>query len=245
MASKRLRSFLGTLVTLTVLVATGVAGARGVLFTSSVVEEALEEVVEEPDPCADEEPVDDGEGEPGEEGMPESGLTQSDPEETDPEEGDPAETDPEGSDPEECEPEDVEPEEPKDEEPVEEEQDEVQEVAQSDRDAACDAAAGIEDNPLPEGERLTGLSNAISHVLENCKRNPQAPGLLVALERLAENRERKEARDEAKAERKAERETGRGGPPPHAGPPGGGGPPPHAGPPGGGGPPGHAKGGGG
>lgn len=209
MASRRLRSFLGTFVTLSVLVAAGVAGARGVLFTASVADDAVEEIVQEIDPCADEEPV---------EGV------ESDPAQADPVEGE--------EDPEECQTEDPEPE-----GEGSKDENETREVTQGDRDAACDAAAGIADNPLPEGERLTGLPNAISHVLENCMKNPQAPGLVNALERLAENRERKEARDEAKAERKAEREArkaeshaGRG-----AGP--GGGPPPHAG------PPSHAKGG--
>lgn len=207
MASRRLRSFLGTFVTLSVLVAAGVAGARGVLFTASVADDAVEEIVQEIDPCADEERVEGVESDPGQ---------------ADPVEGE--------EDPEECQTEGPEPEGPKDE-------NETREVTQGDRDAACDAAAGIADNPLPEGERLTGLPNAISHVLGNCMKNHQAPGLLNALERLAENRERKEARDEAKAERKAEREARKaesqagGG----AGP--GGGPPPHAG------PPSHAKGG--
>lgn len=205
----RLRSVLGLFVTVAVLVAAGVAGAQGGLFTSDPVDEGMEEVVEL---CAPEE----GEGEEGE-----------------PEEGEP----------EECEPE----EEPEGDEPEGDDEGEQEaEVAQAERDAACDAAAGIEESPLPEGGKLAGLDNALSRVLENCKKNLQAPGLLNALERLSENRARKAARDEAKAERKAEREArkaerkaakGQGGGP------GGGGPPPHAGPPGGGGPPGHAKGG--
>lgn len=68
----------------------------------------------------------------------------------------------------------------------------------AERDAECDAAAGLGDAPLPEG-RPTGLDHAITRVLENCKKNPQAPGLLVALERLAENRAKHQARMEARA----------------------------------------------
>jgi hypothetical protein len=60
---------------------------------------------------------------------------------------------------------------------------------------------------LPSEETLHGLDNAIAHVLENCLKNPQAPGLLNALEHLAANQARHEAHEAAKAERKAEREA--------------------------------------
>ena len=52
-----------------------------------------------------------------------------------------------------------------------------------------------------------GLDNAIEHVLANCVKNPQAPGLLNALTRLAANRERHEEHRAWLAERKAEREA--------------------------------------
>jgi len=72
-------------------------------------------------------------------------------------------------------------------------------------------AAGIEPSEEEtEGEepvKAHGLDNAIQHVLANCVKNPQAPGLLNALERLSANRERHEAHEEWKAERKAERDA--------------------------------------
>jgi hypothetical protein len=52
-----------------------------------------------------------------------------------------------------------------------------------------------------------GLDNAIEHVLADCVKNPQAPGLLNALIRLAANRERHEEHRAWLAERKAEREA--------------------------------------
>ena len=76
-----------------------------------------------------------------------------------------------------------------------------------------DASEGTinEDGEATKGH---GLDNAIEHVLANCLKNPQAPGLLNALERLAYNHERHEAHEEwkaekqaAKDERKAEREA--------------------------------------
>jgi hypothetical protein len=77
---------------------------------------------------------------------------------------------------------------------------------------ACEAAAGlVEEEPVDgevvEEEKLTGLDNAIDRVLTNCIENPQAPGLLNALERLTENRERHETHMEAVAAAKAEREA--------------------------------------
>jgi hypothetical protein len=79
------------------------------------------------------------------------------------------------------------------------------------REAACRDAAGMqpsEDDTATDGEaKARGLDNAIEHVLANCVKNPQAPGLLNALERLAANRERHEEHEAWKAERKAEREA--------------------------------------
>lgn len=98
------------------------------------------------------------------------------------------------------------------EEPVEEAEPTEEEL----RILACETAAGLveeapegevaEEEPVEE-EQLTGLDNAIDHVLANCIKNPQAPGLVNALERLNENRERHEAHMEAVAAAKAEREA--------------------------------------
>jgi outer membrane biosynthesis protein TonB len=63
----------------------------------------------------------------------------------------------------------------------------------ADREAECNTAAGVDPSATaapPTGEKLTGLDNAISHVLENCLKNPQAPGLANALEHLVANQER-------------------------------------------------------
>jgi cobalamin-dependent methionine synthase I len=79
-------------------------------------------------------------------------------------------------------------------------------------------AAGIDPLALADGTfdttALTGLDNAIWHVFQNCVKNPQAPGLVNALEHLVLNRDRhlaqeaareaaKLARDEAKVARDA------------------------------------------
>lgn len=114
-------------------------------------------------------------------------------------------------------------------------------VEDAQRVADCEAAAG--QSSEGGGEKLIGLDRAIERVLENCIKNPQAPGLVNALEHLSLNRERKEAREEergaraetrqaAKEAREAEREArkeareaakaadrasrGSGGPPSHA-----------------------------
>jgi PT repeat-containing protein len=108
------------------------------------------------------------------------------------------------------------------------------------RVAACEEAAGRSSEPSEE--KLTGLDRAIDRVLANCIKNPQAPGLVNALERLSENHERQEGREEAREAQKAAREAarearkaakqgGHGGPPDHAGGPpdqAGGGPPSHS-----------------
>ncbi len=79
------------------------------------------------------------------------------------------------------------------------------------REAACLDAAGIEPEKDSDEDgdatKAYGLDNAIEHVLANCVKNPQAPGLLNALERLAANRERHEAHDEWKAEKEAAKDA--------------------------------------
>jgi hypothetical protein len=78
------------------------------------------------------------------------------------------------------------------------------------RETACNEAAGVEITEPVEGEETDtaeapthGLDHAIEVVLANCVRNPQAPGLVNALEHLVINRDRHEARVLANAERKA------------------------------------------
>ena len=84
--------------------------------------------------------------------------------------------------------------------------------ADVERETACLDAAGIEPSEESEGSddeatKAHGLDNAIDHVLANCLKNPQAPGLLNALERLAANRERHEAHEEWKAEKEAAKDA--------------------------------------
>ena len=79
-------------------------------------------------------------------------------------------------------------------------------VADPDREAACTTAAGIEPTDGTDDDadtKLHGVDNAIAHVLANCVKNPQAPGLLNALEHLAANQARHDAHEAEKAERKA------------------------------------------
>lgn len=223
MSTLRVRSLKGILVTLStilIMAAAAVAGARGVFFLSpeSGGDVGLIEESQDPECPADEGEENATEPEEGEEAVPEEGDPAED---CDLEEGEGSE---EGSE------EEAEAEEP--------DGSEEEAVASADREAECRAAAGVDEHPLPENERLRGLDNATSRVLENCVKNPQAPGLIVALERLAENRAKKEARDEAKSERREEREArkdakpakgvGHGGGPPGL-EKGSGGPPSHAG----------------
>lgn len=80
------------------------------------------------------------------------------------------------------------------------------EAPDPDREAACTTAAGIEPTDGTDDSadtKLHGLDNAIAHVLANCVKNPQAPGLLNALEHLAANQAKHEAHEAEKAERKA------------------------------------------
>jgi hypothetical protein len=58
------------------------------------------------------------------------------------------------------------------------------------------------------GTKLTGLDNAIQHVLANCLKNPQAPGLLVALQHLVENQTRHDAQQAAHDAQKAAHQAG-------------------------------------
>lgn len=170
-----------------------VAGARGLLGLAFTVSEHVALAMDELE-CVVPEEGTEAPTDPGEEGSVEPGT----------EEGS------EGEEPVEeplCEepPEELEGEGDPGEEDVEPSEQEV--LTLEEREAECMTAAGLAENPLPEGEKLTGLDNAISRVLENCKKNPQAPGLVNALERLAENRAKKQDHEEAKAERAAEREA--------------------------------------
>jgi hypothetical protein len=82
-------------------------------------------------------------------------------------------------------------------------------TADPEREAACMVAAGI-DPAAPHvdtGEKLKGLDNAIARVLENCVKNPQAAGLINALEHLVANRDRQAAHQEELAAAKAERDA--------------------------------------
>src|SRR5438132_651681 len=63
-------------------------------------------------------------------------------------------------------------------------------------------------SPSPSASRspqvkTTGLDHAIEMVLANCIKNPQAPGLLNALQHLVANRDRHAAHDADKAARRA------------------------------------------
>ncbi|HET6713089.1 MAG TPA: hypothetical protein VFI59_05185 [Actinomycetota bacterium] len=82
----------------------------------------------------------------------------------------------------------------------------------AEREAACLDAAGIDSSEGTieedgEAREAHGLDNAIEHVLANCLKNPQAPGLLNALQRLADNRERHGAHEEWKAEQQAAKDA--------------------------------------
>jgi hypothetical protein len=83
-------------------------------------------------------------------------------------------------------------------------------VEDPEREVACNEAAGVVEEPTegePSPEQPTGLDNAIAHVLANCIKNPQAPGLLNALTHLQLNEQRHAAHEAAKAERTATREA--------------------------------------
>jgi hypothetical protein len=70
-----------------------------------------------------------------------------------------------------------------------------------DRLTECNTAAGVDPTAPPADPTvpLTGLDNAMAHVLANCLNNPDAPGLPNALAHLVANAERKALHDAAKA----------------------------------------------
>jgi hypothetical protein len=70
-----------------------------------------------------------------------------------------------------------------------------------DRATECNTAAGVDPTAPPADPTvpLTGLDNAMAHVLANCVKNPDAPGLPNALAHLLANAERKALHDAAKA----------------------------------------------
>ena len=80
-------------------------------------------------------------------------------------------------------------------------------VGNADRQKACTEAAGKSlDSTTASGSpqvKTTGLDHAIEMVLANCIKNPQAPGLLNALQHLVANRDRHAAHDADKAARRA------------------------------------------
>jgi hypothetical protein len=170
-----------------------VASEDPVVVESECPDEGDEVVVEDPD--AD----------------PDDGTEGEDPEGEDPEGEDPEGEDPEGEDPEgdaeECEAE----EEPTVEEPAEEPADEV--VYPEGREGDCYEAAGLvdtdEDGEFSVDESYGdvvapfGQKHSMEVLLANCQKNPQAPGLLRALEVHQMHLERWEARAEMRAEREA------------------------------------------
>jgi hypothetical protein len=70
-----------------------------------------------------------------------------------------------------------------------------------DRATECNTAAGVDPTAPPADPtvKVTGLDNAVAHVLANCLKNPDAPGLPNALAHLVANAERKALHDAAKA----------------------------------------------
>ncbi len=87
-------------------------------------------------------------------------------------------------------------------------------------DDGCTGDGELPDEPVDEpgeGEEPTdgaepteetmGLDNAIEHVLANLLKNPDAPGLVNALGRLIENRERHETHEAAKVEAEEARDA--------------------------------------
>jgi hypothetical protein len=77
------------------------------------------------------------------------------------------------------------------------------EPVSGDREAECLATADTEptngDGEDDGDDAVTGLDTAITHVLENCLENPKAPGLLTALDRLTDNRDRHNVHGPTKA----------------------------------------------
>ena len=77
-----------------------------------------------------------------------------------------------------------------------------------DRESDCREAAEVEGDEydLDDDGDVQGLENAMERLLENCRKNEQAPGLLVALGRIRDNFDRHAEHDAQKAERAAARE---------------------------------------
>lgn len=89
---------------------------------------------------------------------------------------------------------------------------------------ASDRCAAIVDAyraAAPPSDDASALQHAIEVVHANCERQPQAKGLVNALERLARNAERRAERAAEKAERKAEKTERRAGGSGGHGPPSG------------------------
>ena len=185
------RALLISLLALAVLAFAGASGAGplGLIVASEdPVVVVDEECPEEGDDVAEEDP----EGE----------LGDPDGEGEDPEGGDP-----EGEDPEECE--DVE-----EGEDLEEGEDVSPQGDPEAREAECNEAAGLVDE---EGNAQSvedayadvaapfGQMHSMEVLLANCVKNPQASGLLRALENHARHLERWEARAELRAEREAQK----------------------------------------
>src|SRR5207249_8842712 len=60
------------------------------------------------------------------------------------------------------------------------------------RTVDCNAAAGVlpaGGTPTTDVTKLSGLDNAIAHVLANCLKSTNAPGLAIALQHLVLNRD--------------------------------------------------------
>jgi hypothetical protein len=206
------RALLISLLALAVMAFAGASGAGplGLIAGSDDPVVVTDECPDEGDEVVVDDPVDDpedgteGEDPDGTEGEDPEGDTDEGVEDGDDqgEDGDDQAEDPE-ADTEEC-------------EPVEEDdaegEDEGTPVDPESREGECSEAAGLVDE---EGNSETvedvygeidapfGQTHSMEVLLENCMKNPQAPGLLRALEVHKRNLERWEARAEMRAEREA------------------------------------------
>jgi hypothetical protein len=209
------RALLISLLALAVLSFAGASGAGPlalIVASDDPVVVVDDECPEEGDEAIGEDPdgTEDSDGDDAEGGDPEG----DDAEGEDPEGEDPEGDDTEGDDAEECEPDDVSGED------SDEPEDEVVESPEGDaeaREAECNEAAGLEDGATVEEtygdvDAPYGQKHSTEVLLVNCMKNPQAKGLLRALENHARHLERWEARAELRAERdaaKAERKAAR------------------------------------
>ena len=79
------------------------------------------------------------------------------------------------------------------------------------REFECNEAAGLPPTggagPGTDTTKLTGLDNAIAHVLANCLTNTNAPGLVTALHHLVHNRDLQAAHQAELAAAKAARDA--------------------------------------